>query len=311
MEDTLLIKKQLLAEQDRTYDVINKVYNAKNMEDPISFDEFKYAYFLHQSRGVVWTVDDLNANWLYYSGFEIEPNLECQILIPVQHFWNHNPKPNSVMKFDGRSLNIRALRSLRSGEELFLDYKVPSNDHMLASFGFTMKHTKETMKISVSELIHLCNEVFGPQNAELNESKCKEIISEGYEEIYGDVLDFESEESIREADLFMSDTISAKCTLNQPILNFVAHQAIGQTTEEESKKINTVLLNYKMKKINEKRARLQKNINNFTAQETFYVTTVMDLLDSKQSVIEYCLRVFRGELEHFTFFHEKYTAGKL
>ena len=41
MEDTLLIKKQLLAEQDRTYDVINKVYNAKNMEDPISFDEFK------------------------------------------------------------------------------------------------------------------------------------------------------------------------------------------------------------------------------------------------------------------------------
>ena len=103
---------------------------------------WKYAYFLHQSRGVVWTVDDLNADWLYYSGFEIEPNLECQILIPVQHFWNHNPKPNSVMKFDGQSLIIRALRNLGSGEELFLDYKVPSNDHMLASFGFTMKHTK-------------------------------------------------------------------------------------------------------------------------------------------------------------------------
>ena len=136
---------------------------------------------------------------------------------------------------------------------------------------------KESIKISVADLIYLCKKVFGPQNAELSESKCKAIISDGYEEIYGDVIDLESEESAREADLFLSDTISDKCTLNQPILDFVSHQAIGQITEEEIKKINTVLLKYKLKNINEKRGRLMKEINNFTAKENFYVTTVMDV----------------------------------
>ena len=117
---------------------------------------------------------------------------------------------------------------------------------------------------------------FGPRNG-LNDSRCKEIIVDAYEEIYGETISFESEESLKEADLFLSDSISDKCEINEPILEFVVRQAIGHETEGKNKKINTILMNHKLNNIYQKRQRLQNNVKTFTAKDAFYVTAMMDV----------------------------------